>query len=54
MKGVYGNPKGLKGLRSKLSPKVGIGWVGPPPTNGGKLGMYKDPNIVAITSRAQY
>ena len=24
--------------------------VGPPPTNSGILGIYKDPNIITITS----
>ena len=29
-------------------------WVGPPPTNSGILGIYKDLNITTITSCGHY
>ena len=29
-------------------------WVGPPPTNSGILGIYKDPSIITITSCGHY
>ena len=29
-------------------------WVGPPPTNSGILGIYKDPSTITITSRGHY
>ena len=32
----------------------GIGWVGPPPTNSGILGIYTDLNTVAITFGGHY
>ena len=31
-----------------------ISWVGPPPTNSGILGMYKDLNMITITSCGHY
>ena len=29
-------------------------WVGPPPTNRGMLGIYKDPHILTLTSCGHY
>ena len=31
-----------------------ISWVGPPPTDSGILGIYKDLEIIAITSCGHY
>ena len=36
------------------NPHINIPWVGPPPTNSGILGIYKDPNIITITSCGHY
>ena len=32
----------------------GIDWVRPPRTNSGILGIYKEPNIISITSCGHY
>ena len=31
-----------------------ISWAGPPPTNSGISGIYKDPHIITITFRGHY
>ena len=31
-----------------------MGWVGPPATNSGILGIYKDLNVITITSCGHY
>ena len=41
----------LDGRRISITSRV---WVGPPPTNGGLLGIYKDLNLITITSCGHY
>ena len=43
----------LKNL-DEVTHNMGIYWAGPPPTNSGILGIYKDLNIITIISRGHY
>ena len=46
---IIGIPKGTIILTT-----IHILWVGPPTTNSGILGIYRDPNIITISSCGHY
>ena len=53
--------RGFQYFSEGVGSKLGIGtrsaviaWVGPPPTNSGILGIYKDPNTITVTTCGHY